>query len=97
MGAVGVSDPPEYYRYFFHPEFIKKHLGETRFGSIVKAALIGIPMPLCISGVIPMTLSLRRNGASKGAASSFLISTPQTGGRQYYCHLVYAGLGSGEF
>ena len=36
-------------------------------------------MPLCSCGVIPVTASLRDKGASKGAAASFLTSTPQTG------------------
>jgi uncharacterized membrane protein YraQ (UPF0718 family)/copper chaperone CopZ len=38
-----------------------------------------VPLPLCSCGVIPTGISIHRNGASKGAAISFLISTPQTG------------------
>jgi hypothetical protein len=45
----------------------------------VNASLLGVPMPLCSCGVIPTGVGLYRNGASKGAAQSFLISTPQTG------------------
>lgn len=37
------------------------------------------PLPLCSCGVIPTAMSLRREGASKGAVTSFLIATPQTG------------------
>ena len=36
-------------------------------------------MPLCSCGVLPTAVSLRRQGASKGATTSFLIATPQTG------------------
>lgn len=46
---------------------------------VVKAALLGAPMPLCSCSVIPVALGIRRNGASKGATTSFLISTPETG------------------
>ena len=46
---------------------------------VVKAALLGIPLPLCSCGVLPTAVSLRRQGASKGAVTSFLIATPQTG------------------
>ncbi|MCF0202397.1 MAG: SO_0444 family Cu/Zn efflux transporter, partial [Bacteroidaceae bacterium] len=46
---------------------------------VVYAALFGIPLPLCSCGVIPTAMSLRREGASKGATVSFLIATPQTG------------------
>jgi len=45
----------------------------------VNATSLGIPLPLCSCGVIPAGLSFYRNGASKGATASFLISTPQTG------------------
>jgi len=47
--------------------------------SVINAALFGIPLPLCSCGVIPTAMSLRREGASKGATTSFLIATPQTG------------------
>jgi uncharacterized membrane protein YraQ (UPF0718 family)/copper chaperone CopZ len=43
------------------------------------ASLLGVPMPLCSCGVLPAGISLYRNGASKSATTSFLISTPQTG------------------
>jgi len=58
---------------------VKKILGKPGFGSILKAALLGVPLPLCSCGVIPVALSLRKEGASRGAVNSFLISTPQTG------------------
>ncbi|MBN1117089.1 MAG: permease [Bacteroidales bacterium] len=58
---------------------INKLLGKSNMKSVIKAALIGIPLPLCSCGVIPTGVSIHKNGASKGAAISFLISTPQTG------------------
>lgn len=60
-------------------EWIRKHLGSDTHGSVYKAALFGTPLPLCSCSVIPFAASLRRNGASKGATLSFLISTPITG------------------
>ncbi len=48
-------------------------------GGVVKAVLLGIPLPLCSCGVIPAGLGLKRDGASNGASLGFLISTPQTG------------------
>jgi uncharacterized membrane protein YraQ (UPF0718 family) len=41
--------------------------------------LFGVPLVLCSCGVIPVTASIRRHGASRAAATSFLLSTPQTG------------------
>lgn len=47
--------------------------------AVVKAALIGAPLPLCSCGVLPAAVGLRREGASKAATVSFLIATPETG------------------
>ncbi len=46
---------------------------------VFKAVFFGVPMPLCSCGVIPAGLGLKRDGASNGAATGFLIATPQTG------------------
>jgi uncharacterized membrane protein YraQ (UPF0718 family) len=60
-------------------EFVKKHLGGRGWLGSAKAALVGVPMPICSCGVIPLAASLRKHGASRGATASFLASTPQTG------------------
>ena len=60
-------------------EQVEKHLGGRGLGTIIKASLFGIPLPLCSCGVIPVAASLRKHGAGKGAVASFLLSTPQTG------------------
>ncbi len=66
--------------YAFVPgSFYRKHLSKPGAWSVIKAALIGVPLPLCSCGVLPTAVSLRRNGASRGASTSFLIATPQTG------------------
>jgi uncharacterized protein len=46
--------------------------------SVALAALFGAPLPLCSCGVVPAGLTLLRQGASKGATVSFLISAPET-------------------
>lgn len=60
-------------------KFIQKNLLGNSFTNIIKASLIGIPLPLCSCGVIPVAISLYKKGASKASTASFLISTPQTG------------------
>lgn len=64
---------------YFPQKHIDRLLGKSNFRSALNASFIGIPMPLCSCGVIPTGISFFRNGASKGATNSFLISTPQTG------------------
>lgn len=60
-------------------KFIQKHIGKNSSSSIFKAAMLGIPLPLCSCSVIPFAASLKKSGASKGALQTFLISTPITG------------------
>jgi uncharacterized membrane protein YraQ (UPF0718 family) len=64
---------------FINTETVGRHLGSRSFLSVIKASLFGIPLPLCSCGVLPAAVSLRKQGASKGAILSFLISTPTTG------------------
>ena len=60
-------------------ETIANNLGKPGVLSVIKAAIFGVPMPLCSCGVIPVAASLYKRGASKSATLSFIISTPQTG------------------
>jgi len=59
--------------------WMSRHLGGRGPLSVLKAALIGVPLPLCSCGVVPAALGLRRQGAGPGATTAFLISTPETG------------------
>lgn len=58
-------------------DFVRRRL-RGRSG-VLKAVLLGVPLPLCSCGVIPAGLGLKKDGASNGASVGFLISTPQTG------------------
>ena len=64
---------------FFTPELVKRHLGGTGVVPVLKAVLLGVPLPLCSCGVVPVAAALRSSGASRGATAAFFISTPQTG------------------
>ncbi len=64
---------------FLKRETIARHLGGNSFASVCKAAIFGVPLPLCSCGVLPVGLSLLKRGASRGATTAFLISTPETG------------------
>ena len=65
---------------FFTPEFVNRHLGRRAgLRAIGLAVLLGVPLPLCSCGVLPVAVGLRKGGAGKGATAAFLLSTPQTG------------------
>ena len=63
----------------FPKKKVRQYMGQNNFRSIVNAALLGVPLPLCSCGVIPTGISFYKHGASKASTVSFLISTPQTG------------------
>ena len=66
-------------RVFLNPASVAQHLGHGRYLSVFKAALLGIPIPLCSCGVLPAAASLKKQGANNGATTAFLISTPESG------------------
>lgn len=74
-------------------EWVQRTLGRPGIGSVVKACLVGVPMPLCSCSVIPVAASLRKSGASRGATAAFLSATPQTGVDSILA--TYALLGGG--
>ena len=59
--------------------FVARHLGGPSLGSVIRAAILGVPLPICSCGVVPVAASLKKSGASDGATVSFLVTTPTTG------------------
>jgi uncharacterized membrane protein YraQ (UPF0718 family) len=64
---------------FMPMDKVKTWLGGKSFGAVVRAALIGVPLPLCSCSVIPTAVTLKKSGASNASTSAFLISTPESG------------------
>jgi hypothetical protein len=60
-------------------KYIRKHFARSGLWSTIKAAIFGVPLPVCSCAVIPLAESLRKDGASKSATMSFLVSTPSSG------------------
>ncbi|MBU1221422.1 permease [Myxococcota bacterium] len=58
---------------------IQKYMGGESSGSILRSALVGIPLPICSCGVLPVAAALRKSGAGKSPVLTFLITTPVTG------------------
>jgi uncharacterized protein len=73
-------------------DWIQRNLGRGRIAPVIKASAFGVPLPLCSCSVIPVAISLRRHGASKGAVTAFLISTPQTGVDSIFATFSLLGL-----
>jgi uncharacterized membrane protein YraQ (UPF0718 family)/copper chaperone CopZ len=64
---------------FLGKDFIVRHLGKGGIASIVKATLLGVPLPVCSCGVIPLATALKKDGAHNSSVLSFMVSTPTTG------------------
>ncbi|MBR6848314.1 MAG: permease [Bacteroidales bacterium] len=78
---------------FVPKRFYAKYLSRNNKLSVLWAALLGVPLPLCSCGVIPTAVGLKNEGASKGAVASFLIATPQTGIDSILATFSLMGLG----
>ena len=78
---------------FVPQRFYANYLSQNNKFSVVWAALLGVPLPLCSCGVIPTAIGLRNEKASKGAIASFLIATPQTGIDSILATFSLMGLG----
>ena len=78
---------------FVPKKFYSRYLSRDNKLSVVWAALLGIPLPLCSCGVIPTAIGLRKKRASKDAVASFLIATPQTGIDSILATFSLMGLG----
>ena len=78
---------------FVPQKFYANYLSRKNKLSVLWAALLGVPLPLCSCGVIPTAIGLRNEKASKGAIASFLIATPQTGIDSILATFSLMGLG----
>ena len=78
---------------FVPKNFYARYLSVNNKFSVLWAALLGIPLPLCSCGVIPTAIGLKNERASKGAVASFLIATPQTGIDSILATFSLMGLG----
>ena len=72
-------------------EIVEKHLGGPGIRPLLKASVLGVPLPLCSCGVIPVSMSLHKHGAGKGPTIAFLLSTPQTGVDSIFATLSLLG------
>ncbi|MEM9596739.1 MAG: SO_0444 family Cu/Zn efflux transporter [Acidobacteriota bacterium] len=57
---------------------VLRWMGAPGLWGVIRAAVIGVPLPVCSCGVVPITVELRRKGASRPSAQSFLITTPES-------------------
>lgn len=57
---------------------IQRWMGRRGLSGVAMAAAVGVPLPVCSCGVVPISVELRRKGASEPASLSFLTTTPES-------------------
>ena len=65
--------------YLLSERWLRRHLGGPGWLPILKASLVGLPLPICSCGVLVVGLALRKSGARKAPVCAFLASAPQAG------------------
>jgi len=65
--------------YEFIPQsIVKKYLVEKNFFTLFIIILIGMILPICCIGSLPMAVGFRRKGVKLGNVLAFLVATPAT-------------------
>lgn len=57
--------------------FVRRATSGRPLGEALRGMAIGLPLPVCSCGVVPMYRDLVRQGASMAAGIAFLIATPE--------------------
>lgn len=57
-------------------ELVTRHLGSKSLWSMIKVTLIGMLLPICDCGAVPLGISLYYSGAFLGPVLNFITSTP---------------------
>lgn len=66
---------------FVSARWVERHLGGRGLLPILKASFFGVPLPLCSCGVIPVSMSLHKHGASKRDRRVSPLHAPDRGGQ----------------
>ncbi len=59
-------------------QLIQRWMGRKGLSGVTLAAIIGVPLPVCSCGVVPISVELKRKGASSPSSLSFLTTTPES-------------------
>ena len=63
---------------FLPDDFVEKYLAKKNFVSILWATLVGVILPICCVGNLPVAVSFHKRGARLGPVLAFLVATPAT-------------------
>lgn len=58
---------------------VQRYLGRSGLSGAATAAAVGVPLPVCSCGVLPLAVEMKRKKATDAASLSFLTTTPESG------------------
>lgn len=59
-------------------DIVDRYLGQKGLKPIMISSIVGVILPVCCIGSLPIALTLKRKGASLGSVLAFLVATPAT-------------------
>ena len=62
-----------------------------RFTQALRGALIGLPLPVCACGILPVAHSLRMRGGAPAIVVAFLLATPELGVDTFVLSVQFLG------
>jgi len=68
-----------------------RYLGKNSLATILRATLSGTVTSICSCGAIPIAVTLRRGGASRAAALTFMLAAPWAGFLQLFIFYKFLG------
>lgn len=63
---------------FIPQRLINKYLGKKDFLTLLRVSLLGIILPLCCWGSLPVAITFKKKGTPLGSVLAFLVTTPAT-------------------
>jgi len=77
---------------FVPRQSLLRYLGKNSLGTLLRATLSGTVASLCSCGAIPIAVTLRKQGATRAAALTFLLAAPWAGLVQLTVFYKFLGL-----
>jgi hypothetical protein len=65
--------------------------GGSRVGQALRGAALGVPLPVCACGILPVAHSLRARGGAAAVVVAFLIATPELGVETFALTVTFLG------
>ncbi|MCX7716568.1 MAG: permease [Endomicrobia bacterium] len=74
-------------------DVVRKYLGKKNFFTLFSIIIVGMILPICCIGSLPMAVGFRQKGVRLGNVLAFLVATPATSVSSILVTLKFFGVG----